>query len=156
ILRRLMCAASRSAEPSGKSGSRLVIRASRSQSSILDRRISSLIVSTRIVASIVFDRANRGLLAEAPCSGGGGCIACDRNEEEECFSTCGHQPTNGANWPEARTGLVWWDEGSGVLSAYCELRASVRLSYCAKETTRCRDRYPSDRSARRRIFRQTA
>jgi hypothetical protein len=75
-------------------------------------RISSLIDSTRIVASIVFGRANRGLLAEAPCSGGGGCIACDRNAEEECFSTCGHQPTNGANWPEARTELAWWDGGS--------------------------------------------
>ena len=35
-------------------------------------------VSTRIVSSIVFGRANRGLLVEAPCSGGGGCIACDR------------------------------------------------------------------------------
>jgi hypothetical protein len=85
MLRRLMCAASRSAEPSGKSSSLFVIHASKSQSSIFDRRISSHIVSTRIETSIVFDRANRGLLAEAPCSGGGGCIACDRNEEEECF-----------------------------------------------------------------------
>jgi hypothetical protein len=59
-----------------------------------------LIDSTRIVASISFGRANRGLLAEALCDGGGGCIACDRNEVEECFSTCGHQPTNGANWPK--------------------------------------------------------
>jgi hypothetical protein len=43
-----------------------------------------------------------------------------------------------------------------VLSAYCELRASVRLSPCARGTTRCRDRDPSDRSARRRTFRKTA
>src|SRR5713101_5575129 len=107
MLRRLMSAICRLAEPSGMSGRALVIRTSRSVSSIRVRRISSLIDSTRILASIVFGRANRGLLAEAPCSGGGGCIACDRNEEEECFSTCGHQPTNGANWPEARTGLVW-------------------------------------------------
>jgi len=35
-------------------------------------------------------------------------------------STCGHQPTNGANWPEARTGLEWWDGGSGC----CPLRVS--------------------------------
>jgi hypothetical protein len=79
----------RSTEPSGSSGRALVIRTSRSLSSIHVRRISSIIVSTRIVACIVFDRANRGLLAEAPCDGGGGCIACDRNEEKECFSTCG-------------------------------------------------------------------
>src|SRR5712672_1441606 len=67
------------------SGRALVIRTSRSISSIRVRRISSLIDSTRIVASIVFDRANRGLLAEAHGDGGGGCIACNRNEEEECF-----------------------------------------------------------------------
>jgi len=30
-----------------------------------------------------------------------------------------------------------------VVSAYGEPRASVRLSSCAKETTRCRDRDPS-------------
>jgi hypothetical protein len=59
-------------------------------------------------------------------------------------STCGHQPTNGAKWPEARTGLVCWGWRKRVLSAYGELCASVRLSSCAKETTRCRDRGPSD------------
>jgi hypothetical protein len=85
-----------------------VIHASKSQSSIFDRRINSHIVSTRIGTSIVFDRANRGLLAEAPCAGGGGCIACDRNEVEECFSTCGHEPTNGANWP--KKGRDWCRE----------------------------------------------
>jgi hypothetical protein len=54
-----------------------------------------MIVSTRIVASIAFDRADRGLLAEALGAGGGGRIARDRNEVEECFpgeagSTCCH------------------------------------------------------------------
>src|SRR5215831_12325668 len=66
-------------------------------------------ISTSIGTSIRFGRANRGLLAEAPSDGGGGCIACDRNEVGECFSTCGHQPTNGANRPEARTG--WCGDG---------------------------------------------
>src|SRR5258708_4288203 len=86
MLRRLMSAIWCWSEPSGKSGRAWLIRTSRSISSIRVRRINSLIDSTRIVASIVFVRANRGLLAEAPCSGGGGCIACDRNEEEGCFS----------------------------------------------------------------------
>src|SRR5258708_39795227 len=58
---------------------------SRSVSSIRVKRISSIIVSTRIGASIVFGRANRGLLAGAPCSGGGRGTACGRNEVEECF-----------------------------------------------------------------------
>src|SRR5215467_14335402 len=107
ILRRLMSAFCRSGEPSGNSGRASVIRVSKLVSSNRVRRISSHIVSTRIGTSIRFGRANRGLLAEAPSDGGGGCIACDRNAVEECFSTCGHQPTNGANWPEARTGLVW-------------------------------------------------
>ena len=40
-------------------------------------------------------------------------------------STCGHQPTNGAKWPEARTGLVWWDGVSGcwlLISSYASHR----------------------------------
>src|SRR5262249_27217327 len=41
-------------EPSGRSGGALVIRISRSVSSIRVRRISSMIVSTRMVASIAF------------------------------------------------------------------------------------------------------
>src|SRR5258708_29733812 len=114
MLCRLMSGFCRSIDPSGRSGRALVIRTSRSVSSIRVRRISSIIVSTRIVASIIFGRANRGLLAGGPCSGGGGCIACDRNEEKECVSTCGHQATNGANWPEARTGLVWGNGGAGA------------------------------------------
>jgi hypothetical protein len=36
-----------------------------------------------------------------------GCIACDRNEVEECFSTCSHQPTNGAKGPQ--------EDGVGVV-----------------------------------------
>src|SRR5258705_4650797 len=40
-----------------------------------------------------------------PCDGGqsnvgGGCIACDRNEEEECCALAAIKPTNGAKWPE--------------------------------------------------------
>ena len=104
------------------SGRALVIRTSRSISSIRVRRISSLIDSTRIVASIVFDRANRGLLAEAPCSGGGGCIACDRNEEEECLHL---RPS-----ADERCQLAGSKDGIGVvgwrkrgLTAYGELRA---------------------------------
>jgi hypothetical protein len=34
-----------------------------------------------------------------PCDGGGGCIACDRNEVEECPCTCIHEPTTGATRP---------------------------------------------------------
>ena len=49
MLRRLVSAFCRSVEPSGKSGSLFVIRASKSQSSNFDRRISSFRVSTRIV-----------------------------------------------------------------------------------------------------------
>jgi hypothetical protein len=65
------------------SGRALVIRTSRSVSSTRVRRISSLIYSTRIVSSISFGRANRGLLAEALSDGGGGRTACGRNEVEE-------------------------------------------------------------------------
>src|SRR5258708_5819521 len=133
MLRRLMCAASRSAEPSGRSSSRLVIRASRSQSSILDRRISSYIVSTLIFSSIVFRPRQSRPSGGGPSDGGGGCIACDRNEEEECFSTCGHQPTNGAIRPEARTGLVRWDGGRRVLSVSRELRAQSELALAPEE-----------------------
>ena len=116
-----------SIEPSGKSGRALVIRTSRSVSSIRVRCISSIIVSTRILASIVFGRANRGLLAEAPCAGGGGRTACGRNEVEECFicrtphSMRGRQKhlrpsaDDGAKRPEARTGLVWGKEAAGVV-----------------------------------------
>jgi hypothetical protein len=46
--------------------------------------------------------------------------------------------------------------GKRVLTSYCELRASVRLSSCARGTTRCCDRDPSDRSARGRTFRKSA
>jgi hypothetical protein len=84
------------AEPSGMSRSMLVIRTSRSISSIRVRRIS-LIASTRIVASIVstapiaaFWRAPSGT-AEAACT------ACGRNEEKEC-SHLQPQPTNDAYW----------------------------------------------------------
>src|ERR1700692_1197266 len=79
----LICEASRSAEPSGKSGSSFVIRVSRAQSSIRVRRISSVSVSTRIVSSIVFRPRQSRPSGGGPCAGRGGGIACDRNEEEE-------------------------------------------------------------------------
>jgi hypothetical protein len=84
-LRRLVIALFCSTEPTGKFRRIVVIRASKSQSSIRDRRISSVIVNTGIVSSIVIGRANRGLVTEARAMEEG-CIACDRNEEEECFA----------------------------------------------------------------------
>jgi len=65
MLRRFVSTLSRSGEPSGNVGSSLVICVKRPQSSVRVRRISSVSVSTRIVSSIIFDRANRGLLTEA-------------------------------------------------------------------------------------------
>jgi hypothetical protein len=59
----------------------LVIFPSRPQSSILDRRSSSIIVSTLIVSSIVFRPRQSRSSDEGKGDGGGGCIACDRNEE---------------------------------------------------------------------------
>jgi len=84
MLRRVVSALSRSGEPSGKSGSSLVIRVSRAQSSIRVRRISSVSVSTRIVSSISFRPRQSRPSGGGLCAGRGGCIACDRNEEEEC------------------------------------------------------------------------
>jgi hypothetical protein len=90
MLRRLICAASRSAEPSGNAVRSFVMRASKAQSSIPVMRISSVIVSTRIVSSIVFrphqSRPSAGGLTDAE----GGCIACDGNGEDERFSACSH------------------------------------------------------------------
>src|ERR1700692_2612874 len=88
----LICEASRSAEPSGKSGSSFVIRVSRAQSSIRVRRISSVSVSTRIVSSIVFRPRQSRPSGGGPCAGRGGCIACDRNEEEECAALAPIKP----------------------------------------------------------------
>jgi hypothetical protein len=68
ILRRLISAAVRAGDASGNPGRMFVIRARRSQSSIFDMRISSIIVSTLIVSSTFSDRANRGLLVEAPAT----------------------------------------------------------------------------------------
>jgi len=87
MFRRLITAAARSYEPSGKSGKAFVIFAARSQSSIFDRRISSVIVSTRIVSSVI-STAPIAAFCWRPCAGGGGCIACDRNVREGVQSTC--------------------------------------------------------------------
>ena len=48
-------------------------------------------------------------------------------------STCGHQPTNGANWPEARTGLVWGMEAAGADRFFFELCASARLALATEK-----------------------
>src|ERR1700741_5142759 len=91
MLRRVMHAAVRCGEPSRKVGSSAVIRAARPQSSVRVRHISSVIVSTRIVSSIVFRPRQSRPSGGGPSDGGGGCTACGRNEEEECVSACAHQ-----------------------------------------------------------------
>jgi hypothetical protein len=65
MLQRLISALRRAREPSGNFGSASVIRRSKVHSSIRVRRISSVIVRISIVASLAFDRANRGLPVEA-------------------------------------------------------------------------------------------
>src|SRR5580693_941186 len=106
MLRRLVRAFARSGELSGNFGSSFVIRLTRPQSSIRVRRISSLIVSTRIVSSIVFRPRQSRPSGGGPCAGGGGCIACDGNEEDECFSTCSHGGDDRRDTAGRRTGLV--------------------------------------------------
>src|ERR1700688_4738908 len=106
MLRKLVSALTRSGELSGNFGSSIVIRRARSQSSIRVRRKSSLIVSTRIVSSIIFRPRQSRPSGGGPCAGGGGCIACDGNGEDECAALAAVQPTNGATWPEGE-GRVW-------------------------------------------------
>jgi hypothetical protein len=127
MLRRLICAASRSAEPSGNVVRSFVMCASSAQSSIRVRRISSISVSTRIVSSILFRPRQSRPSGGGPCTGGGGCIACDRNEEEECVPVRrtpdlirgkaeALAPTSrGTVLPGRQEGRVWcgWDGGSG-------------------------------------------
>jgi len=70
--------------------------------------------------------------------------------------TCGHQPTNGANWP--KKGRDWYG-GMEEAGADRLLRAMHRgggLRSRAIGTTRYRDRDPRDRSARRRTLHETA
>src|ERR1700676_2131422 len=108
MLRKLVSAFARSGEWSGNFGSSIVIRLTRSQSSIRVRRQSSLIVSTRIVSSIVFRPRQSRPSGGGPCAGGGGCIACDGNEEDECVSTCSHAADERCDMAGRRTGLVGW------------------------------------------------
>jgi hypothetical protein len=117
MLRRVVSALSRSGEPSGKSGSSLVIRVSRAQSSIRVRRISSVSVSTRIVSSISFRPRQSRPSGGGLCDGGGGCIACDRNEEEECAALAPIKPRNGAFWPKEGRGWCGRDGGNGADTA---------------------------------------
>jgi hypothetical protein len=66
MLRRLRSAVVRSGEPSGCFGKALVIRLARPQSSLRVRFINSVIVSVSMFPPSLIDRANRGLLVEAP------------------------------------------------------------------------------------------
>src|SRR6516162_1740059 len=50
-----------------------------------------------MVSSAVFWPRQSRPCGGGPGAGGGGRIACDRNEVEECASTCGHQPTTVRN-----------------------------------------------------------
>ena len=66
---RFKSALARSPEPAGDSGKAIVIHVSKSQSLIRVTRISSVIVSSPIVSSIIFRRANRGPSGGGQCSG---------------------------------------------------------------------------------------
>jgi len=68
MLRRLRSAEVRSGEPSGCFGKALLIRSARPQSSLRVRFINSVIVSDSMFPPSSFDRANRGLLVEAPAT----------------------------------------------------------------------------------------
>src|SRR6202046_3135309 len=129
MLRKLVSALARSGELSGYVGSSVVIRLTRSQSSIRVRRISSFIVSTRIVSSIVFRPRQSRPSGGGPCAGGGGCIACDGNGEDERFSACAHQADDRRDKAGRRTGLVWtgWRKRSACRS---RLRRGNRNSLC--------------------------
>jgi hypothetical protein len=105
MLRKLASAFARSTEPSGKDGSSFAIRAASWHSSIRVRRISSVIVSTRMVSSIV-PAAPIAAFWEAPATEGGGCIACDGNEEDERASACAHQAEERCFLAERRARLV--------------------------------------------------
>jgi hypothetical protein len=59
-----------------------------------------------MISSVFIGRANRGLVRRPLSDGGGGCIACDRNEEEECYLLAAIKQTNGAKRP-AKDVMVW-------------------------------------------------
>ncbi len=104
ILRRFASASARSTEPSGKEVSSFAIRAASWQSSLRVRRISSVIVSTRMVSSIV-PAAPIAAFWEAPAPEGGGRTS-GRNAEEERASTCVHRAEERCFLAGRRTRLV--------------------------------------------------
>src|SRR5580704_15764795 len=64
-------------------------------------------VSTRIISSIFFRPRQSRPSGGGPCAGGRGCIACDGNGEDECFSTCSHAAEQRSDMAgRRRTGLV--------------------------------------------------
>jgi hypothetical protein len=86
-----------------------VICVRRPQSSVRVRRNSSVSVSTRIVSSIVFDRANRGLLTEASATkeAGASLATGTKRRSAEHLRPSADERCDKA---ERRTGLVWWME----------------------------------------------
>src|SRR5258708_16178121 len=88
--------------------------------SILARRISSLIDSTRIVASIVFGRANRGLLAEARCSGEAAASLATGTKRRSASSAeprtrCGGRQKHLPPSADDRCGMAGSKDGIGVV-----------------------------------------
>ena len=111
-----------------------VIRWTRSQSSIRVRRISSLIVITRIVSSIIFRPRQSRPSVGGPCAGGGGCIACDGNGVDECFSTCSHEPTTARHGRKEKDGFG----ADGMEAQKCALHRRTKCRtrhnfYCARD-----------------------
>jgi hypothetical protein len=136
MLRRVVSALSRSGEPSGKSGSSFVIRVSRTQSSIRVRRIRSVSVSTRIVSSIVFRPRQSRPSGGGLCDGGGGCIACDRNKEEECAALAPIKPrTVRDGRKKDGVGAVGWRKRVVIRPYLCAVRV---IQDCSRITSTCR------------------
>ena len=127
ILPRFNSAFARSAEPSGNSDNAAVIVMNSLRSSIRGIRISSLIVSTLMIFSVIFDRANRGLLTEAGCDRGGGCIARDGNGEDERVSACSHPAAEGCEMARKKDGFGVVLGGNQVLRNRCQLLPRPRV-----------------------------
>ncbi len=99
---------------SGKSRRAQVIRTSGSVNSICVKHINSVIVSTRILASIIFGRANRGLLAEAPATEETAASHATGTQRRSASALAAIRRRTVPIGPGARTGLVRRDGGSGA------------------------------------------
>jgi hypothetical protein len=87
IFLRLRSALCRSTEPLFHSGRHAAIWQASSHNSWAVRCIRSAKLHSFIISSIAGPRQSRPSEG-GPCAGGGGCIACDRNDVEECVCTC--------------------------------------------------------------------